>query len=1168
MEVEDDFIDLNFTKVEDLNKLEEKIHELQLKSDEIVQLAQVKSTVKHTGTFDQEGFDSAVDKIVSVVGSIQSESGVDKVDELIAEFGNVSVFEQLKVKLQSRQSILEDMAQLNQAQQVQDRITPDLSDDELGEIAKQIDQFNSDITALLYHKLNEEISVRRETTSSKLTKLLQQTNWLSKESDTISDETLSQIIPLFTQLINLQNITHAPTYPNTWYALSLLLDPIIVRFEYHFNTNKETNKLSKPEWALNYMETFLTNHLTLLCLIVDDAFKRVGRIGTYEIITCLLVPIRNKVVSMLHIINSNIVKYTQNKVLLEKNGVLLSHLIFELSSFDQRLVNTYKYNPYPEFKVKWTGVTSDVLLDSNEVAIENWLNFEQELASNRFNQIVNTEDAFAIDSDYQEHEHEVHILKPTYSAYSLVKLITNLTTHFKSLNIVKYQLKYISKIQMDFLERYHQILQKQYHTTLDKYNLKTRLQLIPGAIKDPLGETTRVDNIVIGLTQLNQVYCSCKFMVNSLEIWEDELIFIQLWKTYKNISSDLTTDSVFTGLITQYDSLVNSILNDYYEFFNQEIKELLKTYVNKTQWMINSTGPPNDLLTPLTTNLPRYLTIFRACVSSIDYFNITENIVTILTKIIYEYILTNNQFTTAGIKQLIVDFSYIVNETHVELLLNSDDEFSNDGNENYVKLVQAIDLLDSMCGREVPPVEQLRDGYEHKLEKLTDDEVTDLLERSHITTISPNKRTTLDHPLAKLFDTSNNHHITIPNKQVILLGRSSTCDVKLSGNDVSSKHCQMTLVRDYINVLDLSSNGLYVNDEILGKQKQVILKNGDKLAFAKTGGEYIFKYTAKRQSIFDDYIIGKQLGSGHYAVVKEATNKLTGEIVAVKIFHANKIGNSKQAEEQEKLQQEMNLLLSINHPNIVKFVSHYIEPLNQYSQNTYLVLEKMNSGELFQRIVTKGKLSPNETRAMFRQILSGLDYLHDKNIIHRDLKPENILLDITPKTHPGQISTGPWDTAEYDIKVKIADFGLAKFIGELKFTNTLCGTPAYVAPEILNNNRHYTTKVDLWSMGVLLYVCLCGFPPFSDELGPPNMKQQILTGKYAFYSPYWDDIDDIVLDLISNLLVVDAGSRFNVKETLNHFWFTEDVSESTETNTSAMSGETISQETSIKRMSI
>ena len=418
-------------------------------------------------------------------------------------------------------------------------------------------------------------------------------------------------------------------------------------------------------------------------------------------------------------------------------------------------------------------------------------------------------------------------------------------------------------------------------------------------------------------------------------------------------------------------------------------------------------------------------------------------------------------------------------------------------------------------------------------------------------------------------------NLDIPKKPVVIIGRSSSCDIRIQGIDVSSKHCQLNIIQttnkhintrsEYLSITDLSSNGIKINDESMSKRTSIILKTGDKIAFAKTGGCYIFRYIISNQeyneeddgnvqlkkkkkyaSFFDDYILGKQLGSGHYAVVKEAKDKKTGQAVAVKIFHPNKSGlvnkanSAQQQQEDLKLQQEMNLLLSIDHPNIVKFINHYVEPINNYSVNTYLVLEKMNSGELFQRIINKSKLRIDETKAIFRQILSGLEYLHDHDIIHRDIKPENILLDITPKTSPHQKSMGPWDKDEFDIKVKIADFGLAKFIGELKFTNTLCGTPAYVAPEILKPNcRKYSTKVDLWSLGVLLYVCLCGFPPFSDELGPPNMKEQILTGQYAFYSPYWDEISDVVLDLISNLLIVDPNERFNVEQTLNHFWFNE-----------------------------
>lgn len=406
--------------------------------------------------------------------------------------------------------------------------------------------------------------------------------------------------------------------------------------------------------------------------------------------------------------------------------------------------------------------------------------------------------------------------------------------------------------------------------------------------------------------------------------------------------------------------------------------------------------------------------------------------------------------------------------------------------------------------------------------------------------------------IAKLFNVKDGQHILLPRKPAgITVGRSSSCDVKLSGSDISSKHCQFSLSinnrKEYLLLTDTSLNGTTVNGETLGKGTTILLRSGDRIDFAGSC-KYIFRYLLEDKeniprSFFDDYILQQQLGTGHYAIVKEARDRTTGDIVAVKIFHPNKTGVVGSDEEEAKLRQEMNLLLSINHPNIVKFISHYVEPINEFSSTTYLVLEKVNSGELFQRIINKLKLRQEETKSLYRQLLCGLKYLHEKNIIHRDIKPENILLDITPKSDPQQEPTGAWDENEYDVRVKIADFGLAKFIGERKFTNTLCGTPAYVAPEVLNNNRNYSTKVDIWLAGVLLYVCLCGFPPFSDELAPPSMREQILMGKYAFYSPYWDEINDSALDLISKLLVVDPLERSSVQQAMDHFWFSESNTE-------------------------
>lgn len=170
---------------------------------------------------------------------------------------------------------------------------------------------------------------------------------------------------------------------------------------------------------------------------------------------------------------------------------------------------------------------------------------------------------------------------------------------------------------------------------------------------------------------------------------------------------------------------------------------------------------------------------------------------------------------------------------------------------------------------------------------------------------------------------------------------------------------------------------------------------------------------------------------------------------------------------------------------------------------------------------------------------------HERNIVHRDIKPENILL------------------LDKNLTVKLADFGLAKIIGEESFTTTLCGTPSYVAPEILEhtNRRRYTRAVDVWSLGVVLYICLCGFPPFSDELyspqNPYTLSQQIKMGRFDYPSPYWDSVGDPALDLIDRMLEVDVEKRITIDECLEHPWTTAqpiNLHDSTDGLTGALAG--------------
>ncbi|KAG9785601.1 putative serine/threonine-protein kinase fhkC [Exophiala dermatitidis] len=355
-----------------------------------------------------------------------------------------------------------------------------------------------------------------------------------------------------------------------------------------------------------------------------------------------------------------------------------------------------------------------------------------------------------------------------------------------------------------------------------------------------------------------------------------------------------------------------------------------------------------------------------------------------------------------------------------------------------------------------------------------------------------------------------------------LIGRHPECDMIIDIPTVSNRHCLIfneTRNGDTVAVLeDLSSNGTFVNEALVGRNKRRELEDGDEITILDEA-RFVFRYPKSRDSsAFNSrYRILQQLGKGHFATVYLCVERSTGFKYAVKKFE-RRMGES-QRSQSEGLQQEIAVLMSVSHPNILCLKETFDEP-----DGVYLILELAPEGELFNLIVSKQKLTEEETRKIFIQLFQGTKYLHERGIVHRDIKPENILL------------------IDKNLSVKLADFGLAKIIGEESFTTTLCGTPSYVAPEILENTRHrkYTKAVDVWSLGVVLYICLCGFPPFSDELysreNPYTLAQQIKMGRFDYPSPYWDHIGDPALDLIDRMLTVDVEKRITIDQCLEHPW--------------------------------
>ncbi|XP_039620566.1 calcium/calmodulin-dependent protein kinase type IV [Polypterus senegalus] len=264
---------------------------------------------------------------------------------------------------------------------------------------------------------------------------------------------------------------------------------------------------------------------------------------------------------------------------------------------------------------------------------------------------------------------------------------------------------------------------------------------------------------------------------------------------------------------------------------------------------------------------------------------------------------------------------------------------------------------------------------------------------------------------------------------------------------------------------------------------------------------------SRRDAPLEDFFtMGPELGRGATAVVFRCEEKQTQKPYAAKVL--------KKTIDKKIARTEIGVLLRLSHPNIIQLKEIFETPLE-----ITLVLELVTGGELFDRIVERGYYSERDAAHVIKQILEAVAYLHDNGVVHRDLKPENLLYaDRSP-----------------DAPLKIADFGLSKIMDQQMIMKTVCGTPGYCAPEILRG-APYGSEVDMWSVGVITYILLCGFEPFFDLRGDQYMYSRILTCDYEFVSPWWDDVSLNAKDLVSKLIVLDPLNRLNVQQALQHPW--------------------------------
>ncbi|CAD8143599.1 unnamed protein product [Paramecium octaurelia] len=294
-----------------------------------------------------------------------------------------------------------------------------------------------------------------------------------------------------------------------------------------------------------------------------------------------------------------------------------------------------------------------------------------------------------------------------------------------------------------------------------------------------------------------------------------------------------------------------------------------------------------------------------------------------------------------------------------------------------------------------------------------------------------------------------------------------------------------------------------IKAEIMKSSQEVDSKSKKRV---KLGVDIFVKQ--KEGSIGQHYNFGKVLGQGAFGKVWKVTHKTTGLIRAIKQIKKSSIIK----EEEQRLFSEMNILKNLDHPHIVKLFELY-----QDENNYYLVTEYLSGGELFDRIKKMSSFSESIAADYIRQILLATLHCHEQNIVHRDLKPENIIF----------ISEDPQS------QLKVIDFGTSRKFDHQKAMSKRLGTPYYIAPEVLGHS--YSEKCDIWSCGVILYILLCGYPPFVGKT-ENQILEKVKLGKFTFDPDDWDTVSKEAKEFIIKLLKMDPNQRLSAKQALEDPW--------------------------------
>ncbi|ODV71822.1 Tip20p CYBJADRAFT_191708 [Cyberlindnera jadinii NRRL Y-1542] len=623
-----------FTTVHDVSQVNERIAELEGQRSLLFN--------KDDDKEDTRAWDLA-NEIKLAIGN----EDVETLNALISTYGEIQALVAAKNLVSERKRLMAQRKDVVLSEDLKKQLTDDTgyNFEQWREVKDQLRQLQDPhLKQTLSDTLDGLVMSHKDDFYLEFVTALHGFNWMKQSA--LSPE----LFESFTQLVNLQSLlSNKPKYPDTVWAFDAISQNFRVGFNYHFNSDKQTNRIDKPELFLTYLLTYLSTHIIKINKMFPLADTELNDCSAHtEFITSALVPVRDKLQQFIGILrNSTEEKSTDTDLR------LLIHLVKETVNFDELLVNEYFYDPFSDGL--WPGLFS--CFDYRD--LEKWLNLENKYADSNFFTIVDAPNVFQIDYSSVGHDE----LKPTVSSIKLKYLFESTIKNFQKLfvpnyelnsSLQKFKLKLFSRMFLGFLEMYYKALNDGATAFADLFRkTKSLLHATKGSEVDISGCN--------GLERLFRLYCSLRYTIKFIKVWDNELIFVELNNLF-NKYSNTQTSSLFATILGKYTTLETQVFQLIIQFHTKTIDSLMKKYVALNTWDVlqepESYAVSGELV-PLMDTLPELFDFSVKVVTKHELTKIKNAVSLYLANCILQNVIKGNHFSRVGVKQLALDFTTV-----------------------------------------------------------------------------------------------------------------------------------------------------------------------------------------------------------------------------------------------------------------------------------------------------------------------------------------------------------------------------------------------------------------------------------------------------------------------------------------------------------------------------